>query len=44
MASSMIRVGDRSVGLQNGVRWNPILMGLAYTATTTTSPQVKDGP
>src|SRR5262245_18877102 len=44
MASSMMRVGARSVGLQNGVRWKPILMTLAYTATTTTTSQVRDGP
>jgi len=28
MASSMMRVAPRSVGLQNGVRWNPIFMRL----------------
>src|SRR5881396_890579 len=27
IASSMMRVAPRSVGLQNGVRWNPIFMG-----------------
>ena len=28
IASSMMRVAPRSVGLQNGVRWNPIFMGV----------------
>src|SRR2546427_2439887 len=30
IASSMMAVGARSVGLQNGVRWKPILIGVFY--------------
>ena len=30
IASSMIAVGARSVGLQNGVRWKPIRTGVFY--------------
>src|SRR5579883_188621 len=33
MASSMIWVGVRSVGLQKGVRWNPICIGIALQRT-----------
>ena len=30
IASSMMAVGARSVGLQNGVRWKPIRTGVFY--------------
>src|SRR5207245_1523772 len=33
IASSMIRVAPRSVGLQNGVRWKPIFMCPPHPAT-----------
>src|SRR2546426_6420515 len=31
IASSMMAVGSRSVGLQNGVRWKPIRTGVFYS-------------
>src|SRR5215510_7043722 len=31
IASSMMAVGARSVGLQNGVRWKPIRTGVFYS-------------
>ena len=34
IASSMIRVGERSAGLQNGVRWNPICIAIGVFQRT----------
>src|SRR2546422_10608606 len=44
IASSMMAVGARSVGLQKGVRWKPIRTGVFYPVRPPCAPRAVAGP